>query len=115
MRRHLVSATAALTAATASFGVLADGALAKKAPAPTKHPTKKTQPHRSATHPAKAKASKLYTHGAFQVHHATVDVPGRTITVTGFVHPYVAHQKVTLTAKVGHKLIATKRLAIRPT
>jgi L,D-transpeptidase catalytic domain len=116
MRRQLVSATAALAAATASFGVLADGALAH-GPGSTKHPTKPAHsaPHKAAPAPAKATASKLYIHGAFQVHHTTVDVPGRTITVTGFVHPYVAHQKVTLTAKVGKKVIATKPLNIHPT
>jgi L,D-transpeptidase catalytic domain len=116
MRRHLVSATAALAAATASFGILADGALAHGS-GPTKHPTTThhATKHKAAPKPAKATASKLYTHGAFQMHHATVDVPGRAITVTGFVHPYVAHQKATLTAKVGSKLIATKSLNIRPT
>jgi L,D-transpeptidase catalytic domain len=123
MRRHLVSATAALTAATVSLGMFADGALAQgsgttKHPTPTKkHPTQThhAKPKQHKTPPAKATASKLYTHGGFQMHHATVDVPGRAITVTGFVHPYVAHQKVTLTAKVGSKLIATKSLNIRPT
>jgi L,D-transpeptidase catalytic domain len=124
MRRHLVSATAALTAATVSLGIFVGGALAQgsgptkppaKHPTPTHHAKPKPKPKEHKAPPAKATASKLFTHGAFQIKHATVDVPGRTITVTGFVHPYVARQKVTLTAKVGTKLIATKALAIRPT
>ena len=121
MRRHLVTATAALAAATASFGVLADGAVADdSSPAqppthhPTKHPTAAHHHHAKPT-PAKATASRLYMYDAFFVHHRTVDLPGRAMHVTGFVRPYVPHQKVTLTARLGKKIIATRRLNVRAT
>ncbi len=102
MRRHLISTIAALAAATASFGLLAGGALAKSV---TKH--KRAAPAVKAT-------ATLYLYDAFFVDHQTVDVPGRPMQVTGVVRPYVPNQKVTLTAYLGTKRISSHRLLVHP-
>jgi hypothetical protein len=103
MRRQLAVATAALAACTASLGLSAGGAFA----APAKH--KAAAPAKAA--PAKASA-KLYLYDAFFVARHTVDVPGRTLRVTGYVSHYVPDQKVTVTARLGSKQVASKTVHI---
>jgi hypothetical protein len=100
-----MSATVATTATAVSLGAAAGGALA--AP-PAHHPKAPPAP---APAPATGSA-KLYLRDAFRVHHRLVDVTGRSFHVTGFVRPYVPHQKVTLVARIGHRIIARRRLAI---
>ena len=103
MRRLLLSATAAIAAATVSLAGFAGGALAK-----TSHPTR----HRPA--PAVTASAKLYLYDAFFVDRRTVDVPGRAITVSGYVSRYAPGQRVTLTASVGTRRVARESLRVRP-
>jgi hypothetical protein len=56
---------------------------------------------------------KLTLPGAFTLNGAGVTIPGRVVTVEGFVHPYVAHQKVLLQAYLGHRLIKQVHLTIQ--
>ena len=104
MRRPIIIATAAMTAATASLGLFPGGALAST-----------THGHHKVSHTHSSASAKLYLRDAFVVHHKTVDVPGRALHVTGFVRPYAPHQKVTLTAYLGSKRISERRLTVRAT
>jgi hypothetical protein len=126
MRRHLASATAALAASAASTGVLAAGASAATSttPKPTPQPGHQATPvhgtkpgHQAkakpAPRPAPAKASaKLYLYDAFFVGHHTVDVPGRTVTVTGYVSHYVPDQRISVSAHLGAKRIASSKVRL---
>lgn len=114
MPRALSRLIAALAVAIASLAVCAGAALALPAGGSggSGH-HHKTVPHKPAPVAVKGSA-KLYLYDAFFVDGRTVDVPGRALHVTGYVRPYVSHQKVTLTARLGNKLVATRRLSIRP-
>jgi hypothetical protein len=57
---------------------------------------------------------KLYMFDAFYVHRQPVAVPGRLLHVDGVVHPYVPGQWVTVKSFLGHRLIKTDRLRIKP-
>jgi lipoprotein-anchoring transpeptidase ErfK/SrfK len=136
MRRHLAFATAALAAA-ASSGALAAGTAAAAStattpttttttttptattpttPPTTGTPTRKTKvkhkpaPKKKAP-PARATA-KLYLYDAFFVDGHTVDVPGRTVTVTGYVSHYVPDQRISVSATLGAKKIASKKVKL---
>ena len=63
--------------------------------------------------PAKSKA-KLYVNDAFNVSKNLVTVPDRVVEVQGYVRPYVAGQKVKVQSYLGHKLIKTDVLRIKP-
>jgi hypothetical protein len=98
MRRLCLSAIAA----TAALGLSAAPALAKTAPSSHKHPTA-----------AASATARIYLHDAFFVHHRTVDVARRPITVSGWLSRFEPHQKVTLVARVaGHR--KRLRLRVRP-
>jgi hypothetical protein len=104
-RRPLLcaTATAAIAATVGSFGLCAGGALAS-----TSHRA------RHAASPAAVTASaKLYLYDAFLVEHRTVDVPGRAISVSGYVSRYVPGQRVTLTASLGGRRVANETLRVR--
>jgi hypothetical protein len=102
MRRLLLSATAATAATMASLGVFAGGAIAK-----SPHPAR----HRAA--PAVTASAKLYLYDAFGVDHRTVDVPGRAISVSGYVSRYVPGQRVTLQASLGGRWVTRETLRVR--
>jgi L,D-transpeptidase-like protein len=88
-------------AACAALGASAAPALAKTAPA-----------HRAPT-TAAAATVRMYVHDTFLVNRRTVDVPGRSITVQGWVSRYEPHQSVTLSVRVaGHR--RALRLKVRP-
>jgi hypothetical protein len=103
MRRPLFSATAAFAAAIASIGLSAGGALASTSH-PARHPTSRA---------AVTASAKLYLYNAFLVEHRTVDVPGRAISVSGYVSRYVPGQRVTLTASLGGRRVANETLHVR--
>jgi hypothetical protein len=63
--------------------------------------------------PAKASAN-LYSSGLFSVNKAPVTVPGRAVTVSGVVRPYIPGQAVLLKAYVGKKLFKTVKLNLKP-
>jgi hypothetical protein len=56
----------------------------------------------------------LFLPDVFAVSRQAVSVPGRAVTVSGVVRPYVAGQWVTVTARLGHRLIRRARLRVRP-
>jgi L,D-transpeptidase-like protein len=138
MRRHLPSVAAlAAAAATASLGLCAGVAGARTpataghvsaasglatspssvAPAavPAKKPTGTTPTHTRPAAPAAVKASpRLFLLDAFFVHAKALIVPDRGMHVTGTVHPYVAGQFVTFKVFLGHKLLQTQRLRLKP-
>jgi hypothetical protein len=98
MRRLSLSAIAA--AAAAALGLSAAPALASSG---TAHST-----------PTAAKATaRIYLHNAFFLAHRMVDVAHRGIVVSGWLSHFEPHQKVTLTARVGHHT-QTLRLKVRP-
>jgi hypothetical protein len=108
MRRPILSAVAAITAV---LGLCAGPALAKAAP-PQHHPGHPAHhPTAPPATPVHATA-KLYVYDAFFVRHHTVDVPGRAIHVTGYVSRYAPDQKVTLTARLGKKIVRRRRLNV---
>jgi len=104
MRRPILSAAAV---ATAALGLCAGPALAKTPP--PHHPKPTPTPVPAA--PVHATA-KLYIYDAFFVRHRTVEVPGRAFHVTGYVSRYEPDQKVTLTARLGKKIVRTRRLNV---
>jgi hypothetical protein len=112
MGRRLVFPTAAITAATMCLAGLPGGAFAKP-PAPI-HRRAKVHHTRPKAAPAKGRAT-LYIYDAFRVHRRTVDVPGRAFHLTGYVRPYVPHQKVTLTAYLGKRRISRHELNVHAT
>jgi peptidoglycan hydrolase-like protein with peptidoglycan-binding domain len=59
-------------------------------------------------------AATLYLPGIFVVKHRVVTVPGRTVSVTGVVRPYVAGQWVQVRSYLGHRLIKRDRLRLKP-
>jgi hypothetical protein len=144
MRRHFVSYTAALTASIVSLAVFAGAAVADgsssagslttavstassaasaatPASATSTTPTTttpttptKTTPTTPTTPPAAKAKAKLYLTGTFTVSKDEVTVPGREVEVQGFVRPYVAGQKVKVQSYLGHKLIKTDVLSVKP-
>jgi hypothetical protein len=117
------SATTARAVKSASGLASSSGSLASVAAAPAKKPTKptptkttptKTTPAPPATSPAVKAKAKLYLLDAFYVHRRTVIVPDRGMHLTGAVRPYVPGQWVTVKAFLGHKLLKTERLRIKP-
>ena len=130
MRRHLASCTAALAASIASLGLFAGAAVAEgstsagslttavstatSAAAPTTTtPTTPATPKPPAPPAVKAKA-KLYLADTFTVGRDEVTVPGRGVEVQGYVRPYVAGQKVKVQSWLGHRLIRTDVLRVKP-
>jgi hypothetical protein len=107
MRRLSLAAIAAI-AATVALGLSAAPALAKTAPA-RKNPAPSHRQPASAVHAT----ARIYLHDAFFVHHRTIDVARRPITVSGWLSRFVPHQRVTLTARVGGHT-TTLRLKVRP-
>ena len=144
MRRHFASCTAAFAATIVSLAMFAgaavadgsstDGSLtsaastatsAVAAPSTTSTttpttttpttttPTTPTKPAKPPTPPAKA-TPKLYLADTFTVSKNEVTVPGRVVEVQGFVRPYVAGQKVKVQSVLGHKVIKTDVLRVKP-
>jgi hypothetical protein len=144
MRRHFASCTAAFAATIVSLAMFAGAAVAdgsttdgsltsavstatSAAPAASSStststttpttPTTTTPTTPTPTPPAppavKAKA-KLYVFDTFTVGKDLVTVPGRVAEVQGFVRPYVAGQKVKVQSYLGHKLIKTDVLRVKP-
>ena len=64
-----------------------------------------------APRPARA---TLYLTDAFFVRGAAVTVPGRTVSVTGVVRPYVAGQRVFVEVRRRGRVIRRERLRVRP-
>jgi hypothetical protein len=79
----------------------------------TTTPTTPTTPTKPPAPPAKAKA-KLYVNDTFTVDKNLVTVPDRVVEVQGYVRPYVAGQKVKVQTYLGHKLIRTDVLRVKP-
>ncbi|MDQ6834772.1 MAG: L,D-transpeptidase family protein [Actinomycetota bacterium] len=67
----------------------------------------------ATTAPAKASV-RLYLRDAFFVHGNAVTVPGRPMTFTGVVRPYVPGQWVTVRSFAGHHRIKSDRLRVKP-
>jgi hypothetical protein len=76
-------------------------------------PTPPAKPPKTPTAPARA-TPKLYLADTFTVSKNEVTVPGRVVEVRGFVRPFVAGQKVKVQSFLGHKLIKTDVLRIKP-
>jgi hypothetical protein len=145
MRRHFASCTAALAASIVSLAMFAGAAVADgSSPAgslttavstatsaasaptsttpttttPTTTPPTTTTPTTPTTPPppaaVKAK-TKLYVNDTFTVDKNLVTVPDRVVEVQGYVRPYVAGQKVKVQSYLGHKLIKTDILRVKPT
>jgi hypothetical protein len=134
MHRHFVTCTVAVAATIVSLAMFAgaavadgsspDGSLttasAKTTPTtptttptpttPTPTPTTPTPP----TPPAVKAKAKLYVLDTFTVDKALVTVPHRVVEVQGFVRPYVAGQKVKVQSYLGHRLIKTDVLRVKP-
>ena len=139
MRRHFASCTAAFAATIVSLAMFAGAAVAdgsatagslttavstatsavpaasatSSTTSTTQTTTTPTTPTTSPPPPAKAKA-KLYVNDVFTVDKNLVTVPDRTVEVQGYVRPYVAGQKVKVQSYLGHKLIKTDVLRIKP-
>jgi L,D-transpeptidase catalytic domain len=62
----------------------------------------------------KSGSATLYMFDAFFVHRQPVTVPDRLLHVDGVVRPYVPGQWVTVKSFLGHKLIKSDRLRIKP-
>jgi len=75
--------------------------------------TGKTKPRKPSTAPA-ALTAKLYLPDVFVVHGTAVTVPGRPVTVAGYVRPYVAGQRVLVKAFLNGKLFKQDLLRIKP-
>ncbi len=81
--------------------------------------TTPTTPTTPATRPPKPKPAvsgkvRIYLPDAFFVERNPVTVPGRQFHVGGVVTPYVPGQRVTLRVSVGHRLIKSYKLRIKP-
>ena len=69
----------------------------------------------TATTPPPARVTpKLFVGGLVRAGHTSATVPGRAVTITGIVTPYVAGQRVLVQAFVGKRLFAQKLLFLRP-
>ena len=101
MRRHVAQFTATLAALIAVGGLTASVALADGSPTTT------------TTQPVQASIG-LSVPDVFTVHGAAVTVPGRTLHAAGVVKPYVPGQSVVVKSYLGHKLLKTDTLAIKP-
>jgi hypothetical protein len=77
-------------------------------------PTTTTTPTTPAPPPPKAATVRLYLSGAFFVHGKAVTVPGRRMSFEGVVRPYVAGQVVSIRDYIGHHLVKTDRLRVKP-
>ncbi|MHB8658781.1 MAG: L,D-transpeptidase [Solirubrobacteraceae bacterium] len=74
-----------------------------------------SNPSKPAARPGPAKASiRLYVPDAFFVNHQPVTVPGRVLHVGGVVRPYLPGQWVSVRAYLGHRLIRSERLRLKP-
>jgi len=126
MRRQLALYAATLTAVIAALGAAAgsataDGTATATTPTTTTPPTTtaptpppKTPPPKSKpAPPAKASITVLLP-DAFVVSGKTVTVPGRTLTATGVVRPYVPNQWAIVKTFLGKKLIKTAKLRLKP-
>jgi lipoprotein-anchoring transpeptidase ErfK/SrfK len=82
-------------------------------PTTTTTTTTTTTPAKPAPAPVKA-SGRLYLLDAFFVHGDAVTVPNRSLSLGGYVHPYVADQRVLVKAYVGRRLIKTERLRVKP-
>lgn len=83
-------------------------------PAATSPTTTATTPTTPATKPAVKGDVKLYLAGTFTVGTSQVTVPKRTVQVQGFVRPYVAGQVVVVQSYLGHRLLKTDHLRVKP-
>ncbi|HWF56355.1 MAG TPA: L,D-transpeptidase [Solirubrobacteraceae bacterium] len=104
IRQAALAATTALIAA----GALAPAALAATPPTTTTPTTTAPAP------PPVRGAATLSLPGIFVVDHNAVTVPGRRVSVTGSVRPYVAGQWVEVRSYLGRRLIKRDRLRIKP-
>jgi hypothetical protein len=144
MRRHFASCTAAFAATIVSLGMFAGAAVAHgsrsagslttavsaapstaSTPATTAStltpttpttttPTTPAPPTKPPTPPPAKATPKLYLADTFTVSKNEVTVPGRVVQVRGFVRPFVAGQKVKVQSVLGHKVIKTDVLRIKP-
>jgi len=116
------TAAVALTpAAVATASNAGAAAPSKSTPTPTTTTTtSSTRSRTTTTAPARPRvapkrgSATLYTFDAFFVHRRPVTVPGRLLHVDGIVHPFVPGQWVTVKSFLGHRLIKTERLRIKP-
>jgi hypothetical protein len=106
------TATSAVPAASTTTTTTTSTAPSTTTPRTTT-PSTPTTPTTPPAPPAKAKA-KLYVNGVFTVDKNLVTVPGRVVEVQGYVRPYVAGQKVKVQSYLGHKLIKTDVLRVKP-
>ncbi len=102
MRRHIAQFAATLTAAIAVGGLTASAALADGS-------TTTTTPT-----PAVKASISLTLPDVFTVHGAAVTVPRRELHAAGVVKPYVPGQSVVVRSYLGHKLLKTDTLRIKP-
>jgi hypothetical protein len=72
-----------------------------------------TKPTTTPKPPAKG-SIRLYLLDAFSVRRQAVTVPGRVLQVGGVVRPYVPGQWVSVRSFVGHDLIKSDRLRVKP-
>lgn len=106
MRRNLATSAAAFAAAIASFGAPAGAAVAA-GPAPSS-----TAPKPAA--PAAQASARLVLPDAFFVRGGAVTVPGRMFHANGVVSPYIPGQWADVKTYLGHRLIKSDRLRIKP-
>jgi L,D-transpeptidase catalytic domain len=133
MRRHLPLSAAALTAAIVSVGpaagvgvaagsvttasssaALTATAATTTTPTSTTPPVPAKPPAPTPAPPAAKGSVRLYLLDAFFVRRQAVTVPGRGLHVGGVVQPYVPGQWVSVRAFVGHRLIKSDRLRVKP-
>jgi hypothetical protein len=80
----------------------------------TTTPTTPTPPTTPTAPPAVKAKAKLYVNDTFTVGKNLVTVPHRVVEVLGYVRPYAAGQKVKVRSYLGHKLIRTDVLRVKP-
>jgi peptidoglycan hydrolase-like protein with peptidoglycan-binding domain len=111
LRRMPAGAVAAAVAAALLLSM--SGSAAAAAPSshrrpPLTHGSRSPQVRRILAQPS------LYVGGLFNVRGQQVTVPGRPVTITGVVRPYVQGQRVLLKATVGGRLFAIEKLGLKP-
>ncbi|MBV9819244.1 MAG: L,D-transpeptidase [Solirubrobacterales bacterium] len=124
MRRHLASICAVLGTAVATLGLCAGAAAAistgtmtapSLAPAPAGQAAKKPpRPGRPKRKPTPGVHVHLFAFDAFFAARQTLTVPERALHITGVVSPYAPGQAVVVKAYLGHELISSHTLSVRP-
>jgi hypothetical protein len=99
---------AGLAGASAPGTALAAGTPGKPVPPATNPPAGTVTP------PAAKGAVRLYVRDAFFLPSGAVTVAHRGLSVQGVVSPYVAGQSVTVRSYLGHRLVKSDRLRVKP-